>query len=58
MRSAETARSIAWSDSRPLVASPSPSRTMREKASTITKPSVAGRAISKRQLLVPRSSAP
>ena len=36
---------------------PSPNRTMREKASTTRKPSPVGRATSSRQLLVPRSSA-
>ena len=43
---------------RPLRASPSPSRTMREKASMTVKPPSVGRAISSRQLLVPRSIAP
>ena len=56
--SAANARSIAPSVIFPLVASPSPSRTTREKASMTTKPFSAGRAISRRQLLVPRSSAP
>ena len=41
----------------PDCASPSPSRTMREKASTTMKRGSSGRAMSKRQLLVPRSSA-
>jgi hypothetical protein len=56
--SAATARSIASLDRAPLSDSPSPSRTMREKASmTVNVPPV-GRAISRRQLLVPRSIAP
>ena len=37
---------------------PSPSRMMREKASMTRKPRRDGRASSRRQLLVPRSSAP
>ena len=37
--------------------SPSPSRTMRVKPSSTRKPFSCGRAISRRQLLVPRSSA-
>ena len=40
-----------------LLASPSPRRTIREKASTTVKRLPSGRAISRRQLLVPRSSA-
>ncbi len=56
--SAATARSIAASPILPLVARPSPSRTTREKASITVKPSSHGWAISSRQLLVPRSSAP
>jgi hypothetical protein len=55
--SAVSARSIAASDRRPDCASPSPSRTTRLNASITTKCSPAGRAISKRQLLVPRSIA-
>lgn len=56
--SASTARSIASSESRPLDTSPSPSRTMRENASTTRNwPGRVGCAISRRQLLVPRSSA-
>ena len=54
---AAMARSIAASLKRPELVTPSPSRMMREKASTTRKPSPAGRATSKRQLLVPRSSA-
>ena len=50
-------RSIASSDSLPLAANPSPSRTTRLKASITVKFSPEGRAISRRQLLVPRSSA-
>ena len=42
----------------PVCDRPSPSRTMREKASTTVKPPSIGRAISRRQLLVPRSTAP
>ena len=57
MRSAAIVRSIAASDSRPLAASPSPSRTMRENASMTANPPPCGRAIRSRQLLVPRSSA-
>ena len=58
IRSAAIVRAIAASDSTPLAASPSPSRTMREKASTTRKPLARGRrATSSRQLLVPRSSA-
>ena len=37
---------------------PSPRRTIREKASMTVKPPSVGRAISRRQLLVPRSIAP
>jgi len=48
---------IAASPMRPDVDTPSPSRMMRENASTTRKPSVVGRAIKSRQLLVPRSSA-
>ena len=55
--SADTARSIAASDSRPVAETPSPSRMMRENASMTRKPSPDGRAISRRQLLVPRSRA-
>ena len=56
--SAATARSIASSARRPRWAKPSPRRTIRENASTTTKPSSTGRATSKRQLFVPRSIAP
>ncbi|EQB18219.1 hypothetical protein RLDS_02950 [Sphingobium lactosutens DS20] len=54
---AAMARSIAASLIRPDDANPSPSRTMREKASTTMNPSADGLAISSRQLLVPRSMA-
>jgi hypothetical protein len=56
--SAATARSIEPSDNLPEVAMPSPSRTTRENASMTVNPSSVGRAISRRQLLVPRSIAP
>ena len=55
--SASNVRSIAASDKRAGRGQPSPSRTMREKASMTRNPSPAGRATSRRQLLVPRSSA-
>ena len=55
--SASIARSIAASPSRPEAAMPSPRRMMRENASITRKPSRIGRATSRRQLLVPRSSA-
>jgi hypothetical protein len=55
--SAPTARSIAAWLSLPFWASPSPSRTTRLNASMTTKFSSEGRAISSRQLLVPRSIA-
>ena len=55
--SAPSARSIASSDRRPLCARPSPSRTTRLNASMTVKLSPEGRAISRRQLLVPRSIA-
>ncbi len=45
------------SEIRPVWAMPSPSRMMREKESTMRNPPSVGRAISSRQLLVPRSSA-
>jgi hypothetical protein len=54
---ASIARVIAASLMRPDVDSPSPSRMMRENASMTRKPSRVGRATSRRQLLVPRSSA-
>ena len=57
MESASTARTIAASHMRPDVDTPSPSRMMREKASTTRKLSPVGRATRSRQLLVPRSSA-
>ena len=57
MRNADIARSIAGSLMRPVGEMPSPSRMMRENESTMRKPSPVGRAISRRQLLVPRSSA-
>jgi hypothetical protein len=50
-------RAIAASLRRPVCDNPSPSRTMRENESMTRKPSKVGRAISRRQLLVPRSSA-
>ena len=56
-RSASMVRSIAASDSRPVADRPSPSRTMRVKPSSTRKLCSCGRAISRRQLLVPRSSA-
>jgi hypothetical protein len=54
---APMARAIAASPSLPLWPTPSPSRTMREKESTTRNVSPVGSAISRRQLLVPRSSA-
>ncbi len=59
---AATVRTIAASASRPVCDTPSPSRTMRQKLSTMRKsagsvPGSGCRAISRRQLLVPRSSA-
>ena len=57
MRRASSVRSIAASLKPAGLDRPSPSRTMREKASMTRKPSAVGRAISRRQLLVPRSSA-
>ena len=54
---AATARSIAASLMRREAATPSPRRMMRENASMTRNPSAVGRAISRRQLLVPRSSA-
>jgi len=54
---ASSVRAIAASERRPVCDSPSPNRTMREKASTTRKPSWVGLATSRRQLLVPRSSA-
>ena len=56
--SASMVRAIASSLRRPVWASLSPSRTMRENASTTEKPFCDGVAISSRQLFVPRSSAP
>ena len=56
--SASMARSMAGADRRPVRPIPSPSRTIREKASTTRKPWSRGAAISRRQLLVPRSRAP
>jgi hypothetical protein len=56
--SAFKVRSMAASDSRPLAAIPSPRRTIREKASMTRNPWFCGRATSRRQLLVPRSTAP
>ena len=55
--SASMVRSMAASDSRPLADTPSPRRMMRENASMTLKPRRDGRATSRRQLLVPRSSA-
>ena len=52
-----TAREMAASLIRPVEAMPSPSRMMRENESITRNPSWDTRAISKRQLLVPRSSA-
>ena len=49
---------MARSLSAPEMLAPSPSLTMREKASITLKPPTAGAASSSRQLLVPRSSAP
>ena len=54
---AEMARSIAASLMQPVAEMPSPRRTIRENESTTRKPSSVGQAISRRQLLVPRSSA-
>ena len=45
-------------DSDPLCDRPSPRRTIRENASTTVKPPSTGLAIRRRQLLVPRSTAP
>ena len=57
-RKAASVRSIAGSDSAPLALKPSPRRTEREKASITRKPPrPSPRAISSRQLLVPRSIA-
>ena len=50
-------RSIAASLIRPVDEMPSPNRTIRENESTTRKPPPVGQAISRRQLLVPRSSA-
>ena len=47
-----------FGDSRPELSTPSPRRMMRENASMTRKPRRDGLAISSRQLLVPRSSAP
>jgi len=44
-------------DNRPVTDRPSPRRTMRVKPSSTRKPPSCGRAISRRQLLVPRSRA-
>ena len=55
--SASMVRSMAGSESRPLADTPSPRRMMRENASMTLKPRREGRATSRRQLLVPRSSA-
>ncbi len=56
--SASMVRLMAASDSRPELSAPSPRRMMRENASMTRKPRREGLAISSRQLLVPRSSAP
>ncbi|MEH2476908.1 hypothetical protein V1282_000265 [Nitrobacteraceae bacterium AZCC 2146] len=55
--SAEIAREIAASLITPDVETPSPSRMIRENESITRKLSPVGQAISRRQLLVPRSSA-
>ncbi len=55
--SASMVRSMATSESRPVADNPSPSRMIRENASTTWKPRREGLATSKRQLLVPRSRA-
>ena len=57
LRRAAMVRAMAASLSRLLAARPSPRRTMREKLSTTRNPVGSGTAISRRQLLVPRSSA-
>ncbi len=57
IRRASTVRSIAASLRRSDVPSPSPRRTIRENASITRKPLKVGSATSRRQLLVPRSSA-
>ena len=57
MLKAATARPIAASLMRPVVEMPSPSRMIRENESITRKLSPVGQAISRRQLLVPRSSA-
>ena len=55
--SAASARSMAALSSRPVWVKPSPSLTILENASSTRKPRGVGAAISRRQLLVPRSSA-
>ena len=55
---ASSVRFIAACDSSPELSTPSPRRMMRENASMTRKPRREGLAISSRQLLVPRSSAP
>ena len=57
MLRAAIARSIAASLMQPVVEIPSPSLMIRENESTTRNPSSVGQAISRRQLLVPRSSA-
>ena len=57
MLRAAMARSIAASLMQPVAEIPSPSRMMRENELTTRKLSPVGQAISRRQLLVPRSSA-
>ena len=57
-RSASTVRLMASLESRPEPRKPSPRRMMRENASMTRKPRRDGLAIRRRQLLVPRSSAP
>ena len=55
---AANVRAIASPDRRPVSATPSPRRTMREKASITRNPAGSGLATRRRQLLLPRSRAP
>ena len=55
--SADIVREIASSESNPDALTPSPRRTILEKASMTRKPLRVGRATRRRQLFVPRSSA-
>jgi hypothetical protein len=55
--SAAMVRDMASEVKHPFVETPSPRRTIRENASTTLKPNTVGRAIKRRQLLVPKSIA-